>query len=176
MFCFSTCHVEKVPLIIESPEKECLTKSCKISHGTWSVNTLRPRQNYRHFAGDTFKRIFLRENVRISIEISLNFVPKSPIDNIPTLFQIMAWRRPGDKLLSEAMMVSLLTHICVARPRWVNSVATGRCGSNLKSILSEHMQQIKFLGTTCEIALRWMSIKNPLICDHWFRQWLCAVR
>ena len=33
----------------------------------------------------------------------------------------MAWRRPGDKPLSEAMMVNLLTHICVARPQWVNS-------------------------------------------------------
>ena len=33
----------------------------------------------------------------------------------------MAWRRPGDKPLSEPMMVSLLTHICVTRPQWVNS-------------------------------------------------------
>ena len=32
----------------------------------------------------------------------------------------MAWRRPGDKPLSEPMMVSLLTHICVTRPQWVN--------------------------------------------------------
>ena len=32
----------------------------------------------------------------------------------------MAWRRPGDKPLYETMMVSLLTHICVARPQWVN--------------------------------------------------------
>ena len=31
----------------------------------------------------------------------------------------MAWRRPGDKPLSELMMVSLLTHICVTRPQWV---------------------------------------------------------
>ena len=31
----------------------------------------------------------------------------------------MAWRRPGDKPLSEAMVVSLLTHICVTRPQWV---------------------------------------------------------
>ena len=85
-----------------------------------AINTFRPRQNGCHFADDTFKRIFLWENVRISIEISLNFVLKSPIDNIPTLFQIMAWRRTGDKPLSEAMTVSLLTHICVARPQWVN--------------------------------------------------------
>ena len=52
-------------------------------------------------------------------KISLKFVPKSPIDNIPALFQIMAWRRPGYKPFSEAMMVNLLTHICFARPQWV---------------------------------------------------------
>ena len=90
-------------------------------------NALRPRQNGRHFADDTFKRIFLEENVRISIKISLKFVPKSPIDNIHALFQIMAWRRPGDKPLSEAMMVSLLAHICVARPQWVNTLAHLKC-------------------------------------------------
>ena len=45
------------------------------------------------------------------------FVPKGPINNIPALIQIMAWRRPGDKPLSEPMMVSLLTHICVTRPQ-----------------------------------------------------------
>ena len=31
----------------------------------------------------------------------------------------MAWRRPGDKPLSEPMMENLLTHICVTRPQWV---------------------------------------------------------
>ena len=83
-------------------------------------NTLRPRQNGCHFADDTFKRIFLNENVIISIQISLKFVPKGPINNIPALVQIMAWRWPGDKPLSEAMIVSLLTHICITRPQWVN--------------------------------------------------------
>ena len=86
------------------------------------LKSLRPRQNGRHFADDTFKRIFLKENVRISIKFSLKFVHKSPIDNIPALFQIMAWPRPGDKPLSEAMMVSLLMHICVTRPQWVKSL------------------------------------------------------
>ena len=62
---------------------------------------------------------FLNENVWISINISLKFVPKGPINNIPTLVQIMAWRRSGDKPSSEPMMVSLLTHICVTRPQWV---------------------------------------------------------
>ena len=82
---------------------------------------MRPRQNGRHFPDDIFKRIFLNENVWISLKISLKFVPKGPINNIPALVQIMAWRQPGDKPLSEAMMVSLLTHICVTRPQWVNS-------------------------------------------------------
>ena len=82
-------------------------------------NTLRPRQNGRLFADDTFKRIFLNENIRISIKISLKFVPKGLINNISALVLIMAWRRPGDKPLSEPMMVSLPTHICVTRPQWI---------------------------------------------------------
>ena len=82
-------------------------------------NTLRPRQNGRHSADDTFKRIFVNENARILNGISLKFFPNGPINNILALFQIMAWRRPGDKPLSEAMMVCLPTHICVTRPQWV---------------------------------------------------------
>ena len=82
---------------------------------------MRPRQNGRHFTDDIFKCIFLNENVWIPIEISMTFVPKGPINIIPALVQIMAWRRPGDKPLSEPMMVSLTTHICVIRPQWVNS-------------------------------------------------------
>ena len=37
----------------------------------------------------------------IAIKISLQFLPKGLINNIPALVQIMAWRRPGDKALSE---------------------------------------------------------------------------
>ena len=84
------------------------------------VNTLRPRQNGRHIADDIFKCIFVNENEWISLKISLKFVPKGQINISPSLVQIMAWRRQGDKPLSEAMMVSLLTHICVTRPQWVN--------------------------------------------------------
>ena len=83
------------------------------------INTLRPRQNGRLFADNIFTCIFLNEKVWISINISLTFVPKGQINNIPALVQIMAWRRPGNKPLSEPMMFSLLMHICVARPQWV---------------------------------------------------------
>ena len=77
------------------------------------INTLRSRQNGRHFPEDIFKMIFLNENAWILIDFSLK--PRSPVNNIPALVQIMAWRRPGDKPLSEPMMVGLLAH----RPQWV---------------------------------------------------------
>ena len=83
-----------------------------------SVNTLRPRQDGRHFP-DIFKWIFVNEIIWILIITSLKFVPSCQINNIPALVQIMAWRRPGDKPLFEPMMVSLLTHTCVTRPQWV---------------------------------------------------------
>ena len=40
------------------------------------------------------------------MKISFKFVPKVQNDNIPALDQIMAWRSPGDKPLSEPMMVN----------------------------------------------------------------------
>ena len=86
------------------------------------VNTLRPRQNGRHLPDDIFKCISLNENVWISTEISLKFARKGSINNIPALLRIMAWRRPGDKPLSEQMMTSLLTHICVTRTQSVNTI------------------------------------------------------
>ena len=55
-------------------------------------------------ADDTFKRIFVNENVRIAIQISLKLVTKSLIDNKSALVQVMAWRRTSDKPLPEAMM------------------------------------------------------------------------
>ena len=80
------------------------------------LNRLRPRQNGRHFADDHFKCICLKENIWISIDFSLKFVSNGRINNIPAMAQIMAWRRLGDKPLSEQVMASLQMHICVTRP------------------------------------------------------------
>ena len=91
-----------------------------------SFNTMRLRQNGWNFADDTYKRIFLNENVRIWIEVSLKFVPKGAINNIAALIQIIAWRWPGDKPLSEPMMVRLPTHICVTQPQWIKNIF--QCG------------------------------------------------
>ena len=106
----------------------CLNKCSPCSSTAYAatrphwVNTWRPRQNGRYVADDIFKCILLNENVWIPNIISLKFVAKGPINNILSLVQIMAWRRPGDKPLSEPMMLSSLTHICVTRPQWVKCV------------------------------------------------------
>ena len=76
------------------------------------------RDNMAAISQTTFSNAF--SWMKILIEISLKFVPRVPINNIPALVQIMAWRRLGDKPLSEQMMDSLPTHICVTRPQWVN--------------------------------------------------------
>ena len=126
-------------------------------------NTLRPRQNGRRFADDTFKRIFLNENVRISIKISLKCVPNGPINNIPALVQIMAWRRSGDKPLYEPMMGSSLTHICVTRPKWVKmiSVATNpitkRCRYNAVNFLPNPHNKHS-IARPCMGCLLWVEI------------------
>ena len=56
---------------------------------------------------DIFKCIFLNENDRILIQISLQFVPRSSVDNNPALVQhvqVMAWHPTGDKSLPESLL------------------------------------------------------------------------
>ena len=80
-----------------------------------STGTLTLRQNGCHF----LKHIFLNENVWILIKISLKFVPKAPINNVPALVQIMAWHLSGDKPLSKPMIAyTVCWYTC--RPKWVN--------------------------------------------------------
>ena len=103
---------------------------------------------YVHFPDDIFKWILLKENVSISMKIPLKFVPKGPIHNIPGLVKLL-WLTMFDmskiktksflspvkaqKFLrclinivtsqrSDKQMVSLLAHICVTRPQWVNNL------------------------------------------------------
>ena len=148
--------------IHENALPQDLIKSRKREIG-WLINTLRPGQNGHHFADDIFKYIFLNENVWISLKISLKFVPKGPINNIPALVKIMAWRRPGDKPLSEPMMVSLPTHICVTRPQWLPTLLI-----HIRSqVKTKHSQSYKFKKIakysnlwfcwifTCDILWKW---------------------
>ena len=84
----------------------------------------------------------------------MKFVPKGPINNIPALVQIMAWSRPGDKPLTEPMMVILTTHICVTRPQWVNTSRSIHNGRNL----ADNIFQIISLYRSCRISTQ-ISLK-----------------
>ena len=59
-------------------------------------------------ADDIFNCIFLNENDRIPTQISLKYVPRSPIDNKPALVQVMAWHRTGYKPLPGPMMTQFI--------------------------------------------------------------------
>ena len=61
-----------------------------------------------------------------------------PINNIPSLVQIMAWRQSGDKPLSGPMMISFPTHICVSRPQWVNQFFEGSLPQKNKTRNATH--------------------------------------
>ena len=123
-------------------------------------NTLRPRHNGRHFADDIFKCIFFNENVRISIKISIKFVPTGPTSIIPALVQIMAWRQTGDKPLSETMMVRLLTHIRVTRPQWVNTLRLRQNGRHFADDLFKCIFMNENVWNSIELLLKLIT-KGP---------------
>ena len=66
-----------------------------------------------------FEMHFVQLKLLFFIQISPKYVPCGQINNIPALVQIMAWRRSGDKPLSEQWWLSLMTHIFDTRPQWV---------------------------------------------------------
>ena len=140
-------------------------------HITHILNTLRQRKIGCHFADDIFKYIFLNEIVWIPIKISLKSVPECPINNIPALVQIMAWRRPGDKPSSGPIMVSLLTHICVTRPQWVK--ASGFNGMPLQLPLCWHVENNSvILCISCHLSdMKHLSQGGRIIfCVFWIYQ------
>ena len=129
-----------------------------------TLNSLRPRQNDRHFADNTFRRIFLNENLWTLLKNSLKIVPKVGINNIPALTQIMAWRRRGHKPLSEPMMVSLPRRICVTWPQWVKWIPQNPIDdeSTLVLVMSWCHQTTSYYLNQC-----WSSSMLPYIWCPW---------
>ena len=80
--------------MLENIHKWCMVHHCCLTHLPLNKMTAILADN-----------IFLNENDRIWIQISLKFVPRSPIDNNAALVQVMAWHQTGDKPLPETIMV-----------------------------------------------------------------------
>ena len=80
--------------------------------------------------------------------LRFHFVPKGPISNFPTLVQIMAWRRLGDKPLSEPMFACSPMHICVSRSQcvngWYGQRGTGKKESGVHITGGNHDDVIKW--------------------------------
>ena len=95
----------------------------------------------------------------ILIKISLNFLPKGPINSIPALVQIMAWRRIGDKPLSDPV----LTHWCIY-------AALGRDELTHWS-LRDTAVTLNLILPSGECHETWLMISQ-----HWSRQWLGDVK
>ena len=96
---------------------------CAFSYRLWYVGRFIQDWMLTHSGRDemdnnsqtTFSNVF--SSMRMFVQISLKLAPKGLTNNIQALVQIMDWRRPGDKPLSETMMVSLPTHTCVTQPQ-----------------------------------------------------------
>ena len=147
-----------------------------------TINTSRLRQDGRHFADDIFTCIFFNENFCILIKFLLKYVCKGPIENNLALVQIMAWRRSGDKPSSEPMMISLLTHLCVTRPQWVNieMVLThwgrDKMAANFQTPFSIALSWKKMFEFRLKFHWRLFLRVQLTIFQHWFRKWLGAVQ
>ena len=110
-----------------------------------------------------FKCIFLNENDRVPIRISLKFVPRSPVNNTPELVQV-AWHQTGDKPLSES---SSLSHIWYTPVDELTSSLVKTCFTAISQVLS-HFQILHrawqwYSHALCKI-LKWF--------DNWNRYYI----
>ena len=122
------------------------------------VNTLWPRQDkMAPISQTTFSNAFSwLKMYKFQLRFHWSLFPRVKFTIFhPALVQIMAWHRPGDKPLSEPMMIILLTHICVTQPQWVNYMASDMT-------MAYHCYNIPVWGTTMstmgEAAIQWHSL------------------
>ena len=92
------------------------------------------------------------------------------INNIPALVQIMAWRRSGDKPLFEPMMVTLLMHICVTQPQWVDKLtkAQSQVQLGLQPNCSNTCQVWTWYSTDKQLFYIIQNREKFMIWGNWF--------
>ena len=118
------------------------------------INTLRPRQNGRHFADDTFKRIFVNKNVWNLIEISLKFVPRSS-SSIP-------------KFVLPSMC-SHLTHICnlsVQEDTFPNEMRIAYVPPLFKSDDPEIFYNYRAVSVLCSLSKIFETVRHNRVIDY----------
>ena len=102
-----------------------------------------------HEPDNIFRWIFTNKKFCTLIKISLIFVSKGPIDNNPALVKIMAWRRIGDKPLSEPMLTWSTDAYMRHYGRWVKEHFVLTMTSQWDSILYCFTHNLQFVGICC---------------------------
>ena len=98
--------------------------------------------------------------------LKLKLFSNGPISNIPSVVQIMAWRRPGDRPLSEPMMDILLTQICVTRPQWVYNAALSHLKFRSQSLIAtKTLKEAKKVHICLLIPLDMLTYKRTKSTD-----------
>ena len=108
------------------------------------------------FPNDIFKCIFLNGNVWISIKISMKFVRHGPINNIPALVQIMAWRHPADKPIWTN---DGLVYRCIYTPLVLNELKTIACLLLLNCMKYTSLPIFLLNNSQCNISNQWFCAK-----------------
>ena len=129
-------------------------------------NTLLPRQTGSHFT-DIFEFIFFFENCCIFIQISLKFVSKSQIRNQPALVQIMAGCQKVTSHYLNQYWPSLLMHICVTQPCWVNTLKPDKMVDILHKIILFEFSWIKMCKFWKKNEMSFLRVQLTLSL-HWF--------
>ena len=109
------------------------------------------RDNMAAISRTTFSNAFSwMKMCEFLFKISLKFVPNVPINNISALVWIMAWCQPGDKPLSEPIMVSFRTHICIIWPQRVTWTSTNLSwNGSFWPNLNKHFSSSKCIWKYC---------------------------
>ena len=107
---------------------------------------LRSDKMVANLADDIFKCIW------ILLQVSLKVAPEVRINNNPELVQIMTMHRPGEKPLSEQMMVSLLTHIYAPWPQF--NLQYNVIGASIYTMI---LSFGRFYAESRWVALHWPS-------------------
>ena len=147
------CHIQPSMIM------PYLFKICSVEHNQWKLKLASILHN-------RYANYLIGSDVSILIKISHKFVPKVGINNIPALVQIMAWHRPGDKPLSEPMMVSLLMLDPLQQPLDTTYLNKAQVNSTFsidgiyRKTSSISRTKSQNLNVSC-LLLQW-SLPNPL--------------
>ena len=85
---------------------------------------------------------------------SIAYQAVSPTDDKSTLIQVMAWCRQATRHYLSQCWPRSMSPYGVTRPKWVNSLAPGSCGSEFT--IFKLISRIDIMNISCEIAFKWM--------------------